>query len=98
MNYIVNSLDTPELLAQLAEEASELSKAALKLRRALDGKNPTPVTVLDALYDLHEEMADALLCMVIVGLDEISAEQFIRTKIQRWYDRIQSEKNEKEAI
>lgn len=30
-----------ELLAQLAEECAELSQAALKLRRALTGINPT---------------------------------------------------------
>lgn len=34
-----------ELLAQLAEECAELSQAALKLRRALTGINPTSVTV-----------------------------------------------------
>ena len=37
-----------ELLAQLAEECAELSQAALKLRRALTGINPTPVTVEEA--------------------------------------------------
>ena len=35
-------LPETEILAQLAEEASELAQAALKLRRALDGTNPTP--------------------------------------------------------
>lgn len=35
-------LPKTEILAQLAEEASELAQAALKLRRALDGTNPTP--------------------------------------------------------
>lgn len=33
-----------EVLAQFAEECTELAQAALKLRRALDGKNPTPNT------------------------------------------------------
>lgn len=35
-------LPKTEILAQVAEEASELAQAALKLRRALDGTNPTP--------------------------------------------------------
>lgn len=38
-------LPKTEILAQLAEEASELAQAALKLRRALDGTNPTPKNV-----------------------------------------------------
>ena len=39
------NIDLPktEILAQLAEEAAELAQAALKLRRSLDGTNPTPV-------------------------------------------------------
>lgn len=42
---IVEHLGMNEILCQLAEEASELAQAALKLRRAYDGKNPTPKTV-----------------------------------------------------
>lgn len=38
-------LPKTEILAQLAEEASELAQAALKLRCALDGTNPTPKSV-----------------------------------------------------
>lgn len=38
-------LPKTEIMAQLAEEASELAQAALKLRRALDGTNPTPKSV-----------------------------------------------------
>lgn len=38
-------LPKTEILAQLAEEASELAQAALKMRRALDGTNPTPKRV-----------------------------------------------------
>lgn len=47
-----------ELLAQLAEECAELSQGALKLRRALTGINPTPVTVEEARKNLVEETAD----------------------------------------
>lgn len=42
---ISDILPKTEILAQLAEEASELAQAALKLRRALDGTNPTPKSV-----------------------------------------------------
>lgn len=40
-------LPKTEILAQLAEKASELAQAALKLRRALDGTNPTPKSVAE---------------------------------------------------
>lgn len=39
---ISDILPDTEILAQLEEEASELAQAALTLRRALDGTNPTP--------------------------------------------------------
>lgn len=45
-------LPKTEILAQLAEEASELAQAALKLRRALDGTNPTPKSVEECLENI----------------------------------------------
>lgn len=51
-------LPKTEILAQLAEEASELAQAALKLRRALDGTNPTPKSVAECEANLTEEIAD----------------------------------------
>ena len=44
IDVIREILPQEELLAQLAEEASELAHAALKLRRVYDGRNYTPVT------------------------------------------------------
>lgn len=55
---IKQHLPQDELLAQLAEECAELSQAALKLRRALTGINPTPVTAEEARKNLVEEAAD----------------------------------------
>lgn len=45
MKKINDYLTTPDLLCQLAEEASELAQAALKLKRAMEGTNPTPKSV-----------------------------------------------------
>lgn len=89
---IAANLGMPEVLAQLAEEAAELSQAALKLRRALDKRNPTPVSVAEADMSLQEEFADVLLCMTMVGVEEGSVERTIRRKAPRWATRI----NEKE--
>ena len=55
-------LPETEILALLAEEAAELAQAALKLRRVLDGTNPTPVTEGAARNDLVEEYGDVLNC------------------------------------
>lgn len=54
---VFNLLPEEELLAQLAEECSEAAKAALKLRRARDGVNPTPVSEEEAFSNLVEELA-----------------------------------------
>lgn len=63
---LFNLLPEEELLAQLAEERSEAAKAALKLRRARDGVNPTPVSEEEAFSNLVEELADIYLCSIVL--------------------------------
>lgn len=58
IEYIASRLSREDILCQLAEEAAELSQAALKLRRAITGTNPTPVSKSKATDDLFEELAD----------------------------------------
>ncbi len=90
-DLIINDfLPLAELLAQLAEEASELSQAALKLRRVLDGKNPTPTGYEMAKKNLIEEAADVLLCMRTVhALDNQELiNQIIDQKRRRWIERL----------
>jgi hypothetical protein len=50
-----------ELLAQLAEEASELAQAALKMRRTLTDCNPTPITRKQA--EIHPDRNILLQCV-----------------------------------
>ena len=45
-------LPKTEILAQLAEEASEPAQATLKLRRALDETNPTPKSVAECEIEI----------------------------------------------
>ena len=52
---IINRIGIPAALEQLAEEAAELSQAALKLARVLRGENPTPVTRREVRKHLIEE-------------------------------------------
>ena len=61
MSIIKQKVPVTELLAGLAEEASELAQAALKLRRCYDGTNPTPADP-DIQYECFlEEIGDVEL-------------------------------------
>lgn len=93
--YIKSRLPDTEILAQLAEECSELAQAAHKLRRALDGTNPTPVTAGDARKNLLEEYLDVIYCFGLIATPEEWARIDMDDggKLQRWAERLQ----EKEA-
>lgn len=88
--YITSRLPQAELLAQLAEEASELAHAALKLRRALDGTNPTPVDFQTAFSSIREEIADVQLLVQLLGLGSDPGElrAIMDHKILRWQQRL----------
>lgn len=79
-------LPPAELLAQLAEEAAELSQAALKFRRALDGSNPTPKTLAEAALDLQEELSDVTLCAKLLNLYPDT--DVMEAKCRRWVNRL----------
>ena len=65
-DYILDKLDERTLLEQLAEEASELSQAALKLIRAKGlSENVTPRTEQEAALALAEEITD---CCIVIDL------------------------------
>ena len=86
-------LGKPELLTQLAEECNELAHAALKLRRAMTGVNPTPVSEEDAWAALIEEIADVFVSLDALGIqtDEYE-EQVCRIwdeKMCRWAKRLE---------
>ena len=91
MAYVVDRATESEVLAQLAEEAAELAQAALKLRRALGGPNPTRVSVEEAREALIEEAADVDLCMdlleggVLKG-SALASAVIGDVKLRRWAD------------
>lgn len=58
MNLIISKIGLPATLEQLAEEAAELSQAALKVARIIRRENPTPVGYCQAVDNLKEEAAD----------------------------------------
>ena len=93
--YIVGTLPQGEILAQLAEECTELAHATLKLRRALEGtKNPTPVDLPAAIVAAREEIADVRLVVQILELDSNpdEIEAIMARKLLRWADRLRNGK------
>ena len=85
--YNINEiLDRPTLLEQLAEEAAELTKAALKLSRVLRDENPTPITETEAVINLLEEYTDVIQTGRELGLKP--NEKQICTKNDRWGKRL----------
>jgi NTP pyrophosphatase (non-canonical NTP hydrolase) len=100
-DYIKESLNTEELLCQLAEEAAELSQAALKLRRVITRINPAPIGAVQANTNLNEEVADVDLCLDLLGFRSDTyrdlAEQIKESKIRRWSWRLGMEREEPDA-
>lgn len=88
------NIPTSELLAGLAEEASELAQAALKYRRTFTSVNPTPVTGPEAYEKLLEEIADVELYLDVLRLgykDKKASDRIIAIKdrkLQRWKERL----------
>ena len=102
--YISSNLSREDILCQLAEESAELSQAALKLRRAITGTNPTPKSIKDAWNDLLEEIADVSVaekaCILSITNEEDKEDKvnaFIRhlsmDKVKRWHQRVMDRRN-----
>ena len=88
LDYITHKLTPGDRLCQLAEEAAELGKAALKTKRALEGTNPTPVTLAEALDNLQEELEDILVCVEALAPDILLVPDVSPSKIDRWARRL----------
>ena len=98
IDYIQQMRSREELLVMLAEECSELSKAALKLRRVYNGDNPTPMTRADAYTNLVEEIADVTLVIEVLGLNSTenlyNIGKIWEEKLARWERRLLLKENE----
>lgn len=93
--YVLEHIDRRTLLEQLAEEAAELSQAALKLIRAEKlSDNPTPANVSIASEQLNEELADVLVAADAIGIPIL--ESCDNSKWHRWAARIKKECEKKD--
>ena len=59
---MIEKIGKAAMLEQLAEEAAELSQAALKLARVLRGENPTTVTRKEADNTLCQKKMKLTKC------------------------------------
>ena len=96
LSYIYGTLSDDDLKLQIVEEASELIQAICKLRRATNGTNPTPVSIMDAQKAVYEEIADTL---VAIDAALATSEKFVVASIQpikaeRWAQRIREARND----
>ena len=98
VEYIKKVLPKPVLFVQLAEECDELGQAALKMFRILDGRNPTPVPIDQAIADIFEEIADVLGVLRTLELTgaEYAAQygQISSDKFERWVGRLKEKYGE----
>ena len=97
-SLITQKLGARERLEVLAEEAAELSQAALKMIRAYrmgGAVNPTPVTAKEALENLAEEVADVELAVETLGLyvNRGRIEEIKEEKRSRWIERLKGAEN-----
>ena len=99
LEYIAENLSEEDILCQISEEADELAKAALKLRRAITGTNPTPVTAEKAADNLIEEYGDTVVACVayfikhdLIDRKHVDILEKSNTKYSRWADRIKEGK------
>ena len=96
VEYIQTALSGADRAAQLAEEATELAHAALKLERVLRGTNPTPVTRVKAIDKVLEETADVLCALEVLNIrpDNEAINDIQSEKMERWAERLRKKEAE----
>lgn len=92
-DYIARSIGWEAMYTQLAEEATELAQAALKVARIVHGTNPTPISLIEAKNMVREELADVVQCATYLELG-VDYEQ-IKSKEERWANRIANAQSRK---
>ena len=89
LQIVQDKLDKRALLEGLAEEASELAQAALKLIRAMgSSKNVTPTSEEEAWEHLHEEIADVQNCLNSLQVCDEDFLDIQQEKMIHWADRL----------
>lgn len=88
VDNIRKAIPLEDLYMQLAEEASELSQACLKMARKIRNTNPTPKDEDAIRNDILEEYTDVrLVATDILGLEP--DELIEKYKLYRWSKRLE---------
>lgn len=89
MVHLKEYIGEPAVYEHLAEEASELAKAALKYARYLRKENPMPSNTNEGLlkYNIKEEATDVLIFLEELGLEK-GDDQIYAKKVKRMMERI----------
>ena len=90
---MIEKIGRPAMLEQLAEEASELAQACLKLARKERGENPTPKSKAECERELIEEFTDVIQCAreLKIEIDEEQIEEKAERFKVRWIAKVQSD-------
>lgn len=96
MGYIKDRIGEAAMYEQLAEEAAELCKAALKMARILRDENPTPVKREGAAGAIEEEYTDVMVCASELGITiNPTLESYKRKRfVKRWEEHEKHERRE----
>lgn len=85
-------ISVPALLENTAEEFTEAAQACLKWARIKRGENPTDKSQTDAVFEVHEELADVMNMIAVMQarglLDMDAIEQMRKRKMDRWQKRL----------
>lgn len=88
---IFQTIGEASALEMVAEEAAELSAAALKAARILRGDNPARIDYPEAMKDVVEEIGDTFNAVNVLGSGlmpdgRLVGPSAMDAKMKRWYD------------
>lgn len=90
--WLLNNMNYRTKVLLLSEEASELSKTAIKLIRVIEDINPAfdeygmKLSVDDVLDKVNEEIADVSVCLRLLDMDVDT--ELADMKLERLFDRV----------
>lgn len=85
MEELRGMLTSADLWGQLAEEASELAQAALKMQRLELGNNPPRKTPQECINNVIEEHSDVVFCFKLLRWDDNKEMEAVqKAKAGRW--------------
>lgn len=105
MDYLRANLTAEDTWGQLAEEASELAQAALKMQRYVVGTNPPRKAFADLISDIVEERGDVLICLELLHFGTVEdlfgpggKKAYLEEKLDRWIRCVKARKVDRSEL